>query len=75
MGFLILFSWRVEREALENQQMRIDGWRNSNGPTSLVNHVDRNGDFIIQDMDDVIESAFTETTRWESGRWSDSGHL
>ena len=57
-------------EALENQQMRIDGWRNSNGPTSLVNHVDRNGDFIIQDMDDVIESSFTETTRWESGRWS-----
>lgn len=59
-------------EALEGQSMRIDGWRNANGPTSLVNHVDRNGDFIIQDMDEVIESAFTETTRWESGRWSGS---
>ena len=56
--------------SLLNQDMRIDGWRNSMGPTSLVNLVDINGNSIIQDMDDVIELAFTNSNRWESGRWS-----
>ena len=36
----------------------------------MVNLVDRNGNSIIQDMDDVIELAFTNSNRWESGRWS-----
>ena len=56
-------------EALQGVSMRIEGWRNDEGPMEAIQFTDSVGAQLIQKVDEIIPLAFSESHRWDAGRF------
>ena len=56
-------------EALQGQSMRIEGWRNDEGPMESIQFTDATGSQLIQKVSEFIPLAFSESHEWDAGRY------
>ncbi len=56
-------------EALQGASMRIEGWRNDEGPMDSVQFTDAVDSQLIQKVSEIIPLAFSESHQWDSGRY------
>ena len=56
-------------EALQGVSMRIEGWRNDEGPMDSIQFTDAAGSQLVQKVAEIIPLAFSESHQWDSGRY------
>ena len=56
-------------EALQGASMRIEGWRNDEGPMDSIEFIDAVGSELVQKVAEIIPLAFSESHQWDSGRF------
>jgi len=56
-------------EALQGVSMRIEGWRNNEGPMDSIQFTDAAGSQLVQKVSEIIPLAFSESHRWDAGRF------
>ena len=56
-------------EALQGVSMRIEGWRNDEGPMDSIQFTDASGSQLVQKVAELIPLAFSESHQWDSGRY------
>jgi serine protease AprX len=56
-------------EALQGASMRIEGWRNDEGPMDSIQLIDAVGSELVQKVAEIIPLAFSESHQWDSGRF------
>lgn len=56
-------------EALQGTSMRIEGWRNDEGPMDSIQFTDAIGSELVQKVAEIIPLAFSESHEWDSGRF------
>ena len=60
----------VEGEAaLQANLLRLDGWRDDNGPLDEVNLLDGYGGRLVQSLEDVAWQAMDDPRKWDEGRY------
>ena len=60
----------VEGEAaLQANLLRLDGWRDDNGPLDEVNLLDGYGGRLVQSLEDVARQAMDDPRKWDEGRY------
>jgi len=55
--------------ALQGASMRIEGWRNDEGPMDSIQFTDAIGSQLAQKVTEIIPLAFSESHQWDSGRF------
>mgnify|MGYP006138182173 FL=1 len=56
-------------QALQGESMRIEGWRNDQGPMDAIHFADAQGSQLTQKVSEIIPLAFSESHEWDSGRF------
>ena len=56
-------------EALQGLSMRIEGWRNDEGPIDSIDFTDATGTQLIQKVSQIVPIAFSDSHQWDSGRY------
>ena len=55
--------------ALEQTLLRLDGWRNDDGPVETVSLADDTGGLLEQELGEVARQAMDDPRAWDSGRY------